>query len=265
MTKATHWRRSAGAETPQKFVLPLVWMLGCIASPAAAQQLQVAVAANFAVPAKTLATRFEQQSAYRVALSTGSTGKFYAQIKNGAPYDVLLSADQETPARLEKESLAMVGQTFTYAVGKLVLWSRQAGLVDGRGEVLRSESFRRLSIANPRLAPYGAAAQEVMEKLGVWKSLQPKLVFGENIAQAYQFVSSGNAELGFVAYSQIREPGKEAVGSFWLVPRTLHAPLRQDAALLKRAEQSAAAREFLAFVRSGAARELIQAYGYDVP
>jgi molybdate transport system substrate-binding protein len=243
----------------------IVWILGCISTQATAQQIQVAVAANFAAPAKSLAARFERQSGRRVTLSTGSTGKFYAQIKNGAPFDVLLSADEETPARMEKEGLAVLGQGFTYAVGKLALWSPQAGLVDGRGEVLRTESFRRLSIANPRVAPYGAAAQEVMEKLGVWGALQPRLVLGENIAQAYQFVSSGNAELGFIAYSQIREPGKVTAGSFWLVPQALYAPIRQNAALLKRAESSQGARELLAFLRSSPARELIQAYGYELP
>lgn len=242
-----------------------LWMLACISTQVAAQQIQVAVAANFAAPAKTLAARFEQQGSTRVALSTGSTGKFYAQIKNGAPFDILLSADAETPARMEKEGLAVAGQGFTYALGKLVLWSRQAGAVDGRGEVLRSRSFRRISIANPRLAPYGAAAQQVMEKLGVWAELQPRLVLGENIAQAYQFVASGNAELGFIAYSQINEPGKAAAGSYWLVPQGLYEPILQNAALLKRAQGSQGARDFLTFLRSAPARELIRAYGYDLP
>jgi len=243
----------------------MVWITACVCAPAAAQTIQVAVAANFAAPARSLAARFEQQSSHRVTLSTGSTGKFYAQIKNGAPFDVMLSADAETPARMEKEGLAVAGQGFTYAVGRLVLWSARANLVDARGEVLRAASFRRLAIANPRLAPYGAAAQEVMQKLGVWAALQPRLVVGENIAQAYQFVSSGNAELGFIAYAQIREPGKDPAGSFWLVPKELHTPIRQNAALLVRAEANPGPREFLAFLRSPAARELIQAYGYELP
>jgi molybdate transport system substrate-binding protein len=241
------------------------WLLAFACTHAAGQQVHVAVAANFAAPAKTLATRFEKQAGSRVLLSTGSTGKFYAQIKSGAPFDILLSADDETPARLEKETLAVAGQRFTYALGKLVLWSPQDGVVDERGELLRKQGFRRLSIANPRLAPYGAAAQQVMEKLGVWSAVQERLVLGENIAQAYQFVSSGNVELGFVAYSQIREPGKSATGSFWLVPQTLYAPIRQDAALLTRAEGNQGARRFLEFLRSAPARELIQAYGYDLP
>lgn len=246
-------------------ILGLAWIAGWFCIPAAAQPVHVAVAANFAAPARTLAARFEQHGSYRVTLSTGSTGKFYAQIRSGAPFDILLSADAETPARMEKEGLAVTGQGYTYAVGKLVLWSPRAGLVDERGEVLRTESFRRLAIANPRLAPYGAAARETMERLGVWAALQPRLVLGENIAQTYQFVSSGNVEMGFVAYSQIREPGKTTAGSFWLVPQSLYAPIRQNAALLARAQGSQGAREFLAFLRSHAARELIQAYGYDLP
>src|SRR6185436_4717794 len=182
---------------------------------AAAADVHVAVAANFAAPAKSLAAIFEKQSGHQTVLSTGSTGKFYAQITTGAPFDVLLSADTETPGRLDTEKLAVVGQRFTYALGKLVLWS-PGTMVDGRGDVLRSQAFRRLSIANPRLAPYGAAAQQVMEQLGIWNSSQGRLVLGENIAQAYQFVSTGNAELGFIAYSQIRDPGKATSGSFWL-------------------------------------------------
>jgi molybdate transport system substrate-binding protein len=248
-----------------KYLRWMVWMLAGISAPAAAQQVQVAVASNFAAPAKILAARFEQQGTHRVALSTGSTGKFYAQIKNGAPFDILLSADAETPARMEKEGLAVAGQGFTYAVGKLVLWSQQIGGVDGRGGVLRTGSFRRISIANPRLAPYGAAAQQVMEKLGVWAGLQPRLVMGENIAQAHQFVASGNADLGFIAYSQIHEPSKAAAGSFWLVPQDLYEPILQNAALLMKAKDSQGTREFLAFLRTPAARELIRAYGYDLP
>lgn len=232
---------------------------------AAANDVQVAVAANFAAPAKQLATLFARASGHRLSLSTGSTGKFHAQIKSGAPFEVLLSADAETPARLESEGLAVKGERFTYALGKLVLWSPRVGLVDERGEVLRKAEFRRLSIANPRLAPYGAAAQQAMEKLGVWSALQDRLVFGENIAQAYQFVSTGNAELGFIAYSQVREPGKAPGGSLWLVPRMLYAPIQQDAVLLTRGTGNPAARQFLKYLRTAPAREVIQAYGYELP
>lgn len=241
------------------------WLLACLSACAAAEQVHVAVAANFAAPVKSLVARFEQHSGHRIILTAGSTGKLYAQIKNGAPFDVFLSADAQTPGRMEREGLAVSGQSYTYALGRLVLWSPKPGLVDPRGEVLRGQAFRRLSIANPRVAPYGAAAREVLEKLGAWDALQARLVLGENIAQAYQFVSSGNVELGFVAYSQIREPGKATGGSFWLVPQALYAPIRQDAALLARAKASDAARQFLEYLRSPPARELIQDHGYDLP
>jgi molybdate transport system substrate-binding protein len=232
---------------------------------AAADEAQMAVAANFSAPAKQLAAQFEKATGHRLALSSGSTGKFYAQISNGAPFDVLLAADSETPRRMEQEKLAVSGSRFTYALGKLVLWSPREGVVDDRGEVLRTGTFRRLSLANPRLAPYGAAAQEAMERLGAWATLQDRLVMGENIAQAFQFVATGNAELGFVAYSQVREPGKPLAGSFWLVPQSLYAPLRQDAVLLAHGASNAAAREFLAFLRSAPALELIRGYGYELP
>ena len=247
-------------------ILRAVFAIAALAVTCAkAAEVQVAVAANFTAPMQKIAAEFEKDTGHKAVLAFGSTGKFYAQIKNGAPFDVMLSADAETPARMEKEGLAVAGQGFTYAVGRLVLWSARANLVDARGEVLRAASFRRLAIANPRLAPYGAAAQEVMEKLGVWAALQLRLVVGENIAQAYQFVSSGNAELGFIAYAQIREPGKDPAGSFWLVPKELHTPIRQNAALLVRAEANPGPREFLAFLRSPPARELIQAFGYELP
>ena len=233
--------------------------------PAYAEQAQVAIAANFAAPAKALAERFSRETPHKVLLSIGSTGKFYAQIRGGAPFDVFLSADEETPRRLEKEGLAVAGRRFAYAVGKLVLWSPQAGLVDEKGGVLTRGSFKRLAVANPKLAPYGAAAQQAMEKLGLWPSLRGKLVLGENIAQTLQFIASGNAELGFVALSQISEGGKPASGSFWRVPQDLYDPIRQDAALLVRGSSNPAARAFLDYLRGAAARELIRAAGYDLP
>jgi molybdate transport system substrate-binding protein len=165
---------------------------------------------------------------------------------------------------MEEEKLVLLGRRFTYAVGRLALWSPLPGRVDDKGEVLRKAAFKRLAIANPKLAPYGAAAQQTMEKLGVWAALRQKLVQGENIAQTFQFVSSGNADLGFVARSQIQEEGKTIAGSHWLVPPSLHAPLRQDAALLAHGEANAAAREFLDYLRSAPARELIRSYGYDL-
>jgi molybdate transport system substrate-binding protein len=230
-----------------------------------AGEVHVAVAANFAGSAKRLAEQFENTSGHRLTLSVGSTGKFYAQIKNGAPFDVFLSADDETPQRLEQERLAVAGSRFTYAVGKLVLWSPHAGMVDGAGDVLRKPAFKRIAIANPKLAPYGAAARETMEKLGVWSALQDRLILGENIAQTLQFVSSGNVELGFVALAQVQQGGKAPTGSSWLVPQSLYSLIRQDAALLARAAENSAARQFLEFLRGSAARDLIRTDGYDLP
>jgi molybdate transport system substrate-binding protein len=229
---------------------------------ALAGETSVAVAANFAGVARELASAFARDTGHRLQLSTGSTGKFYAQIANGAPYDVLLAADSETPRRLEQEGLAVRGTRFTYAVGRLVLWSSKLGLVDDKGEVLRRAAFKRLAIANPKLAPYGAAAQQAMERLGVWAALQERLVQGENIAQTYQFVVSGNAELGFVALSQLRG-GDRAGGSQWVVPASLHEPLLQDAVLLNAGAKNTAALAFLEFLRKPAARQTILMYGYE--
>ena len=232
---------------------------------ATADEARVAIAANFAGPAKQLQQLFSRSTPHKLSISVGSTGKFYAQIRNGAPFDVFLSADDETPLRMEKEKLVVAGTRFTYAIGKLVLWSPQANAVDGSGDVLKKNSLKRLAIANPKLAPYGAAAQQALEKLGVWPTLRGKLVLGENIAQTLQFVATGNADLGFVALSQILEGGKSPVGSHWLVPQALYEPIRQDAALLARANSNPAARAFLEYLRSAPARELIRAAGYDLP
>jgi molybdate transport system substrate-binding protein len=250
---------------PNRSSFAIALALVMSAGATTAGEVQLAVAANFAAPAKQLAERFAQKSGHKLAVSTGSTGKFYAQISNGAPFDLFLSADDVTPSRMEREKLAVPGSRFTYAIGKLVLWSPVAGIVDSQAEVLRKRAFRRLAIANPKLAPYGAAAQQTMERLGVWSVLQSKLVQGENIAQTFQFVASGNAELGFVALAQVLEGRAAPSGSYWLVPPTLHAPLRQDAVLLARAESNAAARQFLDFLRDPAARELIRGFGYDLP
>ena len=246
------------------------WFLSLLASAmvsctALADEAHIAVAANFASPAKRLADEFRNRTGHRLALSSGSTGKFYAQIRSGAPFDAFLSADDETPLRMEKENLAVTGNSFTYAIGRLALWSPKTGFVDPEGAVLRTNAFNRLAIANPRLAPYGAAAKSTLEKLGMWPALQAKLVQGENIAQTYQFVSSGNADLGFVAFSQLRESREPGAGSYWLVPQRFHAPLRQDAVLLTRGENNSAARSFLEYLRSAPARELIRAYGYELP
>lgn len=227
-----------------------------------AEIVSAAVAANFTAPAKEIAARFEAQTGAHVALSFAGSGQLYAQVAQGAPFDVLLSADSARAQKAIEDGLAIPGTQFTYAVGKLVLWSAAAGRVDPDGDVLKAGEFAHLSIANPKTAPYGAAAIETLAALGVLDAITPKLVTGENIAQAFQFVVSGNAELGFVALSQvINEPG----GSRWLVPDTLYTPILQDAVLLKRGEQNAFARGFLSFLREPEAVEVIARYGYAIP
>ena len=239
-----------------------VLALVCCTLPCRAAEVTVAVAANFAAPMQKIAQVFEQETGHKAILSLGSTGGFFAQIKNGAPFQVLLAADDETPLRLEKEGLGVAGSRFTYATGKLVLWSKQPGLVDDKGEVLKSGKFLRIAIANPKLAPYGAAAIETMTKLGVLLALQPKLVQGENIAQTYQFVASENAQLGFVALSQVLSEGKIAQGSGWVVPASLHAPIQQDAILLNKGADSPAAKALMAYLRGDKAQALIRNFGY---
>lgn len=227
-----------------------------------AAEVQVAVAANFATPMARIAEGFAAATGHTLTLSTGATGKFYAQVVAGAPFEVLLAADDETPRRLVAEGHAVAGTAFTYAIGRLVLWSARPGFVDEQGAVLGSGRFAHLAIANPKTAPYGAAAMKVLRSRGLAEALAPKLVTGESIAQAYQFVFTGNAELGFVALSQIAVPGKPVVGSQWRVPASLHDPIRQDAVLLKRGEQNPAARALLGYLKSAPAQEVIRAYGY---
>jgi molybdate transport system substrate-binding protein len=234
-----------------------------IAAPTQAAEVMVAVAANFTAPMKMLAKSFEQDTGHKVVLSFGSTGSFYAQIKNGAPFDVLLSADSDTPLRLEKEGLGATGTRFTYATGRLALWSPKVGVVDSQGNVLRSGNFQRLAIANPKLAPYGAAAMQVLAKLGLEAVLQPKLVQGENITQAYQFTASENAQLGFVALSQVFMQGNLSQGSAWVVPAHLHAPLQQDAIVLRRGQDNPGAQALMAYLQSEKARRTLQSFGYD--
>jgi len=195
-------------------------------------------------------------------LAFGATGKFYAQIKNGAPFAVLLAADDETPARLEKEDLAVAGTRFTYATGRLALWSKSLNLVDDKGEVLRSNSFYKIAIADPKLAPYGAAAMEVIHKLGVQANVIPKLVQGESIGQTFQFVNTENAQLGFVALSQISIDGRITQGSAWVVPQSMHTSLKQDALLLNAGKGNAAATALLTYLQGERARAIMRAYGY---
>ena len=236
-------------------------LFGLMSSQVQAGEVYVAVAANFAAPAQQIAALFEKHSGHVVKLSVGSTGKLYAQIKNGAPFDVLLAADELIPAQLAQEGLADPG--FVYANGRLALWSSQHGLVDAQGAVLRRGSYRKLAIADPRLAPYGRAAQQALESLGLWHTLQDRLVTGESIAQAYQFAASENAELAFVALSQLS--GKPEQGSVWVVPEHLYSPIRQRAVLLSRAGDKVAARAFLAFLRGDHSAAVIRSFGYDLP
>ena len=229
-----------------------------------ADEVQVAVAANFTAPMQVIAALFERDTGHKASLAFGATGKFYAQIANGAPFEVFLSADDETPARLEKEGHAMAGSRFTYAIGKLVLWSADPALVDAKGEVLSKGNFKHLALANPKTAPYGAAAVEVMTKLGVLPNLQARFVQGENISQTQQFISTGNAELGFVAMSQAFKDGKVASGSAWVVPANLYSPIRQDAIMLAKGKDKPAAAALLTYLKSPKAQGVIKSFGYEL-
>ena len=238
-------------------------LLALLARAAAqANEVQVAVAANFTAPMQKIAAEFAKDTGHKAVLAFGATGKFYAQIVNGAPFDVLLAADDETPARLETEHRTVPGTRFTYATGKLVLWSAQDGVVDNQGQVLKTGDYAHLAIANPKTAPYGAAAIETLTKLNLLDRVRGKLVQGENIAQAYQFVSTGNAPLGFVALSQVYRDGRFTSGSGWIVPANLHGPIRQDAVILARGSANPAAQALASYLKSNKAKEIIRSYGY---
>ena len=230
---------------------------------ARAEVVQVAVAANFTAPARALAEVFARTTGHEARLSFGATGAFYTQIKNGAPFDVLLAADDERPARLEKEGDTVAGSRFTYATGQLVLWSAKPGFVDDQGAVLKGGHFGKIAIANPKNAPYGAAAVEAMEKLGLAATLQPKLVTGESIGQTFNFIATGNAELGFVALAQVLEGGKLKSGSMWVVPAQYHAPIIQDAVILNRAASNPAAKAWMELLKTPQSKALIRSYGYE--
>ena len=227
-----------------------------------AEEIRVAAASNFTDAITSIARRFEAITNHKVTLIFGSTGKHYAQIKNGAPFDAFFAADVRRPELLEKESVALPGSRFTYAVGKVVLWSPKTGYVDPEGRILERSEFRYLAMANPKLAPYGKAAQEILQARRLWGRLSGRLVRGENIGQTFQFVKSGNAELGFVAYSQVKRPNQPIEGTFWEVPQALYTSIEQQAVLLK---DSVAARAFLSFARSREALKIIHDYGYDTP
>lgn len=230
-----------------------------------ADEVQVAVASNFTKPLEAIAEKFKAASGHELKISAGATGKLYAQIANGAPFEVFLSADSKTPTKLIEDKLATADSQFTYAFGKLVLWSSTDGYVDANGEVLSKGDFKHLAIANPKTAPYGAAGMAVMEKLGLTAAITPKLVTGENITQTFDFVSTGNAELGFVALSQVQQDGKLKSGSAWVVPTEMYQPLAQDAVLLTKGKDNAAAHALLDYLKGAEARAIISSYGYDLP
>ncbi len=233
--------------------------------PSHADEVRLAVATNFAHVIDKLKPSFEASTGHRLIITTGSTGKLYAQIRSGAPFDVLLAADAQTPRQLVGEGDAVAGSSFTYALGQLVLWSATPGLVGTDGAAtLRAMQFRHLVIANPQLAPYGAAARDALRALGVWDGVQAKLAYAQNIGHAYSMVASGNAELGLIALSQVQGMAGNVGGSSWLVPAALHAPIRQDAVLLKRGQANAGARAFLDTLKSPQTRQVIASFGYTV-
>jgi len=229
---------------------------------ASAAEVDVAVAANFTAPMNVITADFERDTGHKARLAFGSSGRFYAQIRNGAPFQVFLSADDETPAKLAQEGFAEPASRFTYAIGSLVLWSAKPDLVDAKGEVLKAGKFTKLAIANPKTAPYGRAAIETLTKLGLLSAAEPKFVQGENIAQTFQFTQTGNADLGFVALSQVMKDGRVTEGSAWVVPVELHEPIRQDAILLSTGRGNAAAEALLKYLRTDRAKTVIRSFGY---
>ena len=225
----------------------------------------VAVAANFSKPMTEIAAEFKKATGHSAKLSFGSTGKFVSQLEHGGPFEVLLSADEKAPQRLVESGLAVANSQFTYAIGRLVLWSAKPGYVDDQGKILSTGGFKHIALADPKLAPYGAAAVEVLKKLGLFDKLQPLFVQGENIAQTFQFVSTGNAPLGFIALSQVIENGKIAKGSGWIIPREDYSPIRQDAVLMKKGAENPAATALLDYLKSAPALAIIEKFGYDLP
>jgi molybdate transport system substrate-binding protein len=243
-------------------VLPLAF--GFASVQALAGEVQVAVAANFTAPVQAIAADFERDTGNKVVASYGATGQFYAQIKNGAPFEVFLAADDTTPAKLESEGLAVPGSRFTYATGTLALWSAKDGYVDANGDVLKKNAFTHLAIANPKAAPYGLAATQALAWLGLTQAVSAKIVEGQNISQAQQFVATGNAELGFVALSQIYKNCKITSGSAWIVPASLHEPIRQDAVILQKGKDNAVAKQFADYLKGPKAAAVIKSYGYQL-
>ncbi|TDX99268.1 molybdate ABC transporter substrate-binding protein [Thiohalophilus thiocyanatoxydans] len=237
-------------------------LLLLVAPLCSAETLRVAVASNFKTTLEAVVEEFEANSEHRVIIASGSTGKHYAQIRNGAPFDLFFAADARRPRLLEQQGHSVADSRFTYAIGKLVLWSPQPGYVDDKGQVLETGTFRRLAMANPRLAPYGLAAKQVLQQRGLYERLQSRLVRGENIAQTFQFVATGNAQLGFVALSQLHASGLARQGSLWTLPESLYDPIEQQAVMLN---DTPAARAFLTYIKSEPAGRILRRFGYATP
>lgn len=246
-----------------QLLLPLAAGLVFSASGLAAE-VQVAVAANFTAPLQAIAGEFEKDTGHKMVAAFGATGQLYAQIQNGAPFEVFFSADESTPAKLDSEGLGVSGSRFTYAIGSLVLWSAKPGYLDGSDAVLKANQYKHLAIANPKAAPYGLAASEVLEKLGLSAAVKGKLVEGQNITQTHQFIATGNAELGFVALSQVYQDGQLSSGSAWMVPAELHTPIKQDALILKKGEHNPAAAALTEYLKGEKAAAIIKSYGYQL-
>ncbi|MCH4876243.1 molybdate ABC transporter substrate-binding protein [Pseudomonas sp. TMW22090] len=236
----------------------------CTAGSAQADEVQVAVAANFTAPLQAIAADFEKDTGHKLIAAYGATGQFYAQIKNGAPFEVFLSADDSTPQKLENEGDTVKGSRFTYAIGTLALWSAKDGYVDSQGKVLSDNQYQHLAIANPKAAPYGLAATQVLARLGLTDQVKARIVEGQNITQAYQFVSTGNAELGFVALSQVYKDGKVSGGSAWIVPADMHDPIKQDAVILNKGKDNPAAKALVDYLKGPKAAAVIKSYGYQL-
>jgi molybdate transport system substrate-binding protein len=248
----------------QRFFAWCLLVISTIAvTPVFAEQVLVAVAANFVPPFREIALEFEKSTGHNVQVATGSSGNFYSQIKNGAPFDMFFSADMERPKLLENEGLGVKDSRFTYAIGRLVLWSPNADLVKGE-ETLRSKTFKRLAMANPKTAPYGVAAMQAMQKLELWENLQPHIVMGESLGQTMGFIESGNAQLGFVAVSQVLDPKIQGQGSRWDVPNHLHEPIKQDVILLTKGKDNPAAKALMGFMGGPQAKAIIERYGYEL-
>ncbi len=231
-------------------------------APAAAATVQIAVASNFMEPAKEIAAAFTAKTGHQANLSFAPSGQIYVQLTHGAPFEVFLSADKERPQQSEKNGFSVYGARFTYAVGRLALYSTRPGFVDANGKVLARGDFEHLAIADPAIAPYGLAAVQSLRKLGLYDRLKPKIAQGSSIAQTFQFVQTGAAEVGFVALSQVINRPE---GSRWIVPATLHSPIDQQAVLLKTGANNPAAKAFMAFLKSATARAIIRRYGYETP